>query len=44
MYLDTLDSMTSARSLYQRLGFREIEAYCFNPLPGATYMARDLED
>lgn len=42
LLLDTLDHMQAARSLYARAGFREIEAYYHNPLPGAVYMERAL--
>ncbi|HTY00668.1 MAG TPA: GNAT family N-acetyltransferase [Bacteroidota bacterium] len=40
--LDTLSTMVSARQLYQRMGFKEIPAYTFNPIPGAVYMELDL--
>jgi ribosomal protein S18 acetylase RimI-like enzyme len=40
--LDTLPSMREAQSLYRALGFREIAAYRENPVPGATFMERDL--
>lgn len=36
--LDTLPSMSAARSLYRSLGFREIEPYAANPIPGTTFL------
>ena len=38
MRLDTLPSMTGAMALYQRLGFRPIAPYRFNPVEGAMFM------
>jgi ribosomal protein S18 acetylase RimI-like enzyme len=39
--LDTVPSiMGSAVALYRSLGFREIPAYCFNPVPGALFLER----
>ena len=40
--LDTLADMTGAQHLYRRLGFRDIEAYYDNPIPGAQYLQLDL--
>jgi len=42
MRLDTLPSMVGAQRLYQRLGFRDIPAYCANPVPGARFLEREL--
>jgi GNAT superfamily N-acetyltransferase len=42
MLLDTLPSMKTAQQLYERLGFREVGAYRFNPIPGTRYMALPL--
>jgi ribosomal protein S18 acetylase RimI-like enzyme len=38
MRLDTLATMREARTLYDSLGFKRIEAYCHNPTPGAVFM------
>ena len=42
MVLDSLDRLTGAIRLYQRLGFTNIPAYYPNPLPDVIYMGRDL--
>ncbi|PLX99078.1 MAG: GNAT family N-acetyltransferase [Desulfuromonas sp.] len=42
MRLDTLATMTEARALYASLGFRPVEPYCHNPLPGAEFYELEL--
>ena len=43
MRLDTVEPvMKDAVALYRKIGFREIEPYCTNPVPGARYMELDL--
>ena len=42
MRLDTLPSMTEAAVLYERLGFRDIEPYYENPVPGARFLQLEL--
>ena len=44
MRLDTLETLTEAVSLYQRLGFRQVPPYYDNPLPGALYWELDLRN
>src|SRR5215472_1750556 len=43
MRLDTVEPvMKDAVALYRKIGFREIEPYRTNPIPGARYMELDL--
>jgi putative acetyltransferase len=42
MRLDTLPEMEEAITLYRTLGFRETEAYRYNPMSGAIFMQLEL--
>lgn len=42
MRLDTLPTMTTARSLYESLGFKPIPEYTYNAVVGAVYFELQL--
>lgn len=44
MRLDTMPSMVRAIGMYRSLGFREIAAYRFNPVPGALFFELRLPE
>jgi len=44
MRLDTVEAMKEAPALYRALGFQPIDAYCYNPLPGAMYFELTLAE
>ena len=43
MRLDTVPGMDRAQDLYSSLNFYEIDAYRYNPIPGARYMELNLQ-
>lgn len=43
MRLDTLAQLAEAIQLYERLGFRKIDPYYHNPLPGVSFWELDLK-
>ena len=42
MRLDTLPTMAAAQRMYLRLGFVDVPAYRFNPIPGSRFMEKAL--
>jgi len=42
MRLDTVPAMVEAAALYRSLGFRPIDPYRANPIPGAMFFEKDL--
>ncbi len=44
MRLDTIATMTEARTIYEALGFEISEPYYDNPIDGVVYYSRRLED
>jgi ribosomal protein S18 acetylase RimI-like enzyme len=42
MRLDTVPAMQTAQKLYKSIGFKEIEPYRLNHVPGAVYMELEL--
>lgn len=41
LYLDSLERLPAAVNLYKGLGFRPCEAYIYNPMPDAVFMAAE---
>ena len=43
MRLDTLPTMTPAIRMYREMGFQPIDPYVYNPVPGAIFLALELQ-
>lgn len=43
MRLDTLPSMGAAQALYRSVGFRQIDPYTVNPVPGTRFLEASLQ-
>ena len=43
MHLDTIHSMQAAQRLYEAAGFKDIEPYCHNPIPGTRFLELALK-
>lgn len=44
MKLDTVPKLKAAIGLYESMGFRKTKPYIYNPLEGAVFMAKRLEE
>ena len=41
--LDTISRMKDAKQLYQKMVFKELPAYTFNPIPGTSFMELNMD-
>lgn len=44
LYLDSLERLPAAVSLYKELGFERCEPYIYNPMPDAVFMTSSLDE
>ena len=42
MNLDTLPTMSGAQRMYERLGFKDIPPYRYNPIEGTRFLGLEL--